>query len=294
MAGSSRVRNYGLVSLFVWRVSSAGIAHGQLDPQATLTGDTISHALAFIGDPISAQLPEVSRRRVTFGGLRFLGSAFMGIDPIGAFDIQLSSVDANLYRMTTGSNIDTTTITNSQITSPNNNSQSPNDIGLMFSVLSQSGDDGTDGATEYRTYVIPRAQATLRETGGNVTSGENPQPATLSVTPSMASRHPWGQAFSATEGFAGNKTDHYYIQAPQPYGLTAYIADGTETTFETQFLNGSTGVASGKTDNVFSINGVVTAPTSIAAGVVTIAAAGTNLDKHVAFYRLSVPITPAS
>jgi len=281
----------------VWRVSATGINYGQLDPLATETGDTVSNALAFIGDPISAALPDVQYRRATFGGARFLGSAYMGIDPIGEFEIQLTSADANLYAMLKGGNIDTTTISGAQITSPNNNSTSPNDIGLMFTVASQSGDDGTDGDTEYRTYVFPRAQAFIREAGGNVTSGENPQAVTMSVSPTLASKHPWGAAFGSNEGFAGNKTDHYMLQAQYPYGLTTWIADGSETTFEVEFLGASTTVTSGNTDNVFSINGTVTAPTTFAGtstGVVTVAAAGSDGDNHCAFYQLAVPIRPVA
>lgn len=294
MAGSNRVNTYNLVSLFIWRVSSTGIPYGQLDPSATETGDTISHALAFIGDAISANLPVTEYRRATFGGSRFLGSAFMGTEPTGEFEIQLSSSDAVLYTMLKGGNIDTSTIANNKIFSQNNNSQSPNDIGLMFSVASQSRDSGTDGDTEYRTYVFPRCQAVMADTGGNVTDGENPQPVTMTVTPSPASKHPWGASFGSNEGFAGNKVDHYYIQGQYPFGMTTWIADGSETTFETEFVNATTTVTSGNTDNVFSINGTVTAPSSFSSSTVTVASAGSDGDNHVAFYQLSVPITPAS
>lgn len=289
---ANRVNNYNLVSLFIWRVSATGIPYGQLDPDATETGDTISHALAFIGDAIVAGLPTVNYRRATFGGSRFLGSAFMGIDPLESFEIQLSSSDLNLYSMLKGANLDTTTITNATVTSPNNNAQSPNDIGLMFSVASQERSAGSDGDTEYRTYVIPRAQAFIQETGGNVTAGENPQAVTLTVTPSMSSKHAWGTAFGSNEGFAGNKTDHLLIQAEYPYGLTTWIADGSETTFEVEFVPQSSAVTSGKTDNVFSLNGTVTAPSSFATatGQVTISAAGSDGDNWVAFYQLALPI----
>jgi len=289
---ANRSNTYNLVSVFFSRVSATGIPYGQLDPDATETGDTISHALAFIGEATVAGLPTVNYRRATFGGSRFLGSAFMGIDPLESFDIELASSDLTLYNMLKGSNLDTTTIANATITSPNNNAQSPNDISVMFTVAAQERSSGADGDTEYRTYVIPRAQAFIRETGGNVTAGENPQPTTVTITPAMSSKHAWGTAFGSNEGFAGNKTDHLLIQAEYPYALTTWIADGTETTFEVEFVPASSAVTDGKTDNVFSLNGTVTAPSSfnVTTGQVTISAAGSDGDNWAAFYQMALPI----
>lgn len=291
MAGTSRGNTYNLVSVFFWRVSSTGINYGQLDPAATETGNTTSHALAFIGDAIASGVPEVTYKQATFGGSRQLGSAFMGINPIGTFDIQLSSMDATLINMAKGGNIDTTTVSGATLFSQNNNAQSPNDMGLMYSRQIQDRESGSDGDTKYITTVIPRCQVFVTDTGGNTTDGENPQPVTVTVTASMAEKHPWGASFGTNEGFAGNKTDHYYLTAEYPYGLTTWIANGVATTYDVEFDNATTSVTSGNTDNIFSINGTVTAPSSFASKTVTIAAAGSDGDNHTAMYQMSVPIT---
>ena len=222
-----------------------------------------------------------------------MGSAFMGTNPIGTFEVQLSSMDANLISMSKGGNIDTTTISGATLFSQNNNAQQPNDMGMMYTRAIQDRESGSDGDTKYITTIIPRCQIFMQDGGGNVSDGENPQAVTLTVTASMASKHAWGTAFGSNEGFAGNKTDHIYVTAEYPYGLTTWIADGSETTFEVEFVPASSAVTSGNTDNVFTINGTVTAPTSISTstGVVTVAATGSDGDNHCAFYQLAVPIT---
>ena len=292
MAVASRIAAADLVSAFFWTVSETGIAYGQLDPDATEVGDTTSHALAFIGNVISATLPETTYKRATFAGSRQLGTMYMGSNPLGEFEIQLAVADHNLEKMLTGGNIDTTTIANATITSRNSNNTSPNRIGCMFSVRTQDQDEGSDGDEEYKTYVFPICQGYMVETGGNVSDGENPQPVTVNLTPTMASKHPWGTAFSTNEGFAGNRVDHYKIHAEKPYGLTTWIADGAAVVYSTEFLGASSVVTSGNTDNVFAIDGTVTAPTTYVntTRVVTIAAAGTTGDNHTAFYQLETPI----
>lgn len=295
MTAPTRYSNYGLDIVNFWRVGSTGIAHGQLDPAATLTPNTTSHALAFYNDVITAGLPDVQRKRATFAGQNFIGGAYFGISDVPEFDIELANFDTRLLSMSVGGNQDVTTILNALITSLNFNNPIPNDMGLSFSHAIQSRDSGTDGTTAYETWVFPRVNIQVRRPNGATASdGENTQSVTVTVQPSMATKHPWGAAFGSNEGFAGNKNIGYIISGDRPYGLTAWVANGSATTFVTEFTPYSSGVTSGKTNNVFSINGTVTAPTSISTstGTVTVAAAGTTDDRHVAFYQIATPITP--
>jgi hypothetical protein len=288
---STRFVNYSVVSTFFWRVGSDCLNYGQLDPTGTLTPDTVSHALGYVGESSFASLPEVIYKRFDFGKARYLGSAFAGIEPIPEFTIELSSVDANLDVLANGATIDTTTIANVNLWSPNHNNQSPNRIGLMMTVASQPRGTGCDGGVEYSTFVIPSCQIFVNRAGGSTDAGTDTQAVTVTVSPDMATHHAWGAQFGSNENFAGNKTEIVYLQGDNPYAVTAWVADGIETTYEVEYVAASNAVTSGNTTNVFSIDGTVTAPTSFdpATGVVTIAAAGTTGDLHTAFYQIETP-----
>jgi hypothetical protein len=288
---STRFSSYSIISAFFWRVGNDCLAYGQLDPNSTLTGDTISHALGYVGSIGTVDLPQITYKDFTFGQADFVGRSVSGTEPVSSFTMNLSEIDLNLGVLAHNATISTTTINNANVTSIYAGGATPNSVGLMFSAAIESRGSGCDGAKEYRTFVIPRAQISVNYGSLAVDAGNDTQPATVTVFPTKASNHPWGTAFGSAENFAGNKTWMYEIIASKPYALTTYIADGTETTFEVEYVPASSAVTDGDTDNVFSIDGVVTAPTSISTttGVVTIAAAGSDGDVHTAFYQIDAP-----
>lgn len=289
MAGTTRGNSFDLVSVSFVRMSSTGIPYGQLDPDATESGDTISHALSFIGDGLSVQLPTISYKRATFGGSRQLGSAYMGTNPLEEFEIQLSSFDANLESMLKGGAVNTSTISGATGSSPNNNNTDLNRVGVFFSARHQDRVTGSDGDNKYITWEVPNCTGYIVESPVSTSDGDNPQPVTVRLTPSFSSKHIWGVAFGSDEDLAGNKTEIYRFTSSNPFAMTTWIADGTETTFEVEYEPSSTDVTSGNTTHVFVDEGAVTAPSSfvVATGVVTVAAAGSDGDNHCAFYQVN-------
>jgi len=288
---STRFVNYSVVSLFLWRVGTDCFNYGQLDPSGTLTPDTTSNSISYVGENNFANLPEVIYKRFTFGKARFLGATFAGIEPIPEFTIEISSVNANLDVLANNATISTTTINNVNFWTPNHNSQAPNRVGLMMTVAAQPRGSGCDGETEYSTFVLPDTTIFVNRAGGSTDAGNDTQPVTVTVSPTMAGAQPWGSAFTSTENLAGNKTEILYLQAPNPFAVTTWIADGTIVVYTVEYVPALSTVTGGNTDNVFTVEGVVTAPTTfdVATGIVTIAAAGTTGDVHNAFYQIETP-----
>ena len=288
---STKFVNYSVVTASFWRVGTDCFNYGQLDPGGTLTPDTTSHSITYVGESNFANLPEVVYKRFTFGKSRFLGGTYAGIEPIPEFTIELSSVDANLDVLANNATISTTTINNVNFWTPNHNNQSPNRVGLMLSVVADPRASGCDGDAEYSTFVIPDCKIFIQRAGGSTDAGNDTQPVTVTVSPTMAGAQPWGTPFSSIENLAGNKTEIIYLQAPNPFAVTAWIADGTEVVYTVEYVPALSTITTGNTDNVFTIDGVVTAPTTfaVATGIVTIAAAGTTGDLHNAFYQIDTP-----
>lgn len=287
MAGLTKGNAYNFIAFWVSRIGSNGIATGQLDPDGTLTPDTASHALLIQGDGIASGLPDVTRRVASFGGAEYHGKAAMGIGEITDFTLEFATNDRSLKALLMGGNVDTTTISGATISGPNSNNPSTNEVVIGIITREQSRDSGTDGANKYKTWIVPRCQATYyRETGANLTDGRNPQPVTVEFAPTMATKLPWGTAFGSNQGWYQNKEIIYDISGDYWYTLTYWTADGTETDFDVGYKPESSDVTSGNTTNVFAIDGTVTAPTSISTstGNVVIAAAGSSADQHVAFY----------
>lgn len=287
MASSSGF-SYGLHSVAFWRVKS-GKSYGQLNPNGTLTGDTISHALDYLGDGLLVGLPQVTRKRVQFGGNVIKGTAYMGVGEISEFEIQLAPSKINLDILAASAQENTTTIIGAKISSPNHYNQTLNDVGLLVNCYFQSDDEATQGNTEFRTFIVPLCQLQVNYANVTTGDGDNPQPVSISVTADFAKYYPWGEALGAD--FAGGKATYFYIDSLYPYAHTAWIADGVETTYELKYSPAHTSVTSGRTGHITAINGTPTAATSIvvATGVVTVAAAGSDGNVHDTFYQMAEP-----
>lgn len=242
MAGSNRFHSYNLLGFAVWRVGSSGYSYGQLDPTATPTPDTTSPSYTVVGESITATLPEISRKRAEFGGSSYKGSAYMGIDTLGEATMENALVDSTLSSILMDGNIDTTTISTAKIASPNNNNPTPNEVGVCFWTSSHGGDDGSDGTLEYTTWVIPKCNASIQYTGGNLDDGKNPQTANITFATSLSGKFPWGAAFSSTQNWYENKTDYFYISGSYPYNVVAYVDDFSTGAFTAPYLPASSTV----------------------------------------------------
>ena len=286
MTGANRGFAVGAVSAFVYRINGSNIATGNGDPD-NLTVDTTYHAQRLPGI-ISIALPSVSyETAVDRGDQSILGQLDLGPSDFGTFDIQISNESADLKALLGDSVVDQATLSNAYISSPNPGLAAPPVVGIMFTTYFQSRDTATEGATKYRTYIFPSCQVRYQGGSASQDGGTNPNPVTLTCTPSQGSTFPGGNAFSATQGWTNNKTLYYDIVADKPFALTAYVANGVATSYILAYLPATSEV--GATDHIFTVNGTVTAPSSVstATGVVTLAAAGSSNDVDVAVYQVT-------
>ena len=286
---SSSYYPFSISTFVAWRVGTDCYNYAQLDPTGTLTPDTTSHGITYIGEASNLTIPESVYKRFTFGATTFKGSALAGIEPPDALTGTISITKDALNVLSNDATLDTTTVANAIVTSTNPNNLVPNTVGCMFSQPKQTASSGCDGATEYRTFILPKGQMVANPSALTVDAGNDTQPVNLTFTPTMSNTHGWGTAFGTNEGFADNKTWYYWLESDYPYLCTTWIADGVETTFTTEYLPAFSDVTNGNTYNIFTINGTVTAPTSFSTttGLVTVAAAGTSGDVHTVFYQVN-------
>lgn len=289
----SRGNLYSFEKVFVWRVDDNGIAMGQLNPDSLGSPPLTSHARELFG-PITGTLPNASQVAATFrGGGRAEGRAAMGLNEIGEGTLNLSQLDADAMAFLRGSSVDTTSMTNVEIFARDNTRPSSVQVGMMLILRYQQRSGAQAGQNRYATIVYPLVEATLSI--GNVTqeAGQNPTPATLTFQPSLSTRFPTGVAFSSNQGWYNNEEFEYILVSEYGFALTAFVGDGTATTYTLGYRPVYNTVTSGLTNQWFARDGVLLAPSSVntSTGVVTLAAAGASGQRHVALYQTAY-ITP--
>jgi hypothetical protein len=276
---------FNFVRAFAWRVNSSGIATGQLDPNSLGSPPVTSHALDVRG-PISATMsaPTYTRFEARGGG-NYDGSNTGGVETMGRLEMTLDQEDPAFYTLTRGGLQDTTTILGSTATifSDNSLNPSPFDCGLMMVRRKQSL---TSVTTLYQHIIYPFGTASFTKPNPTQEGGMNTQTLVMGYDPKVSSKFPWGQAFGANQNWTNYNEICFMIESIYPYAMTTFVADGSATTYTLAFKPQYSTVTTGNTNNVTAINGVPTAATTIvtSTGVVTIAAAGTTGDLHVAFY----------
>lgn len=277
---------------FVWRVTSGGIAVCQLDP-LNLTPGAVSHAMEIHG-PITATLPDVTYDRWVFhGGAQLEGTATGGASDITQGQIQASQLDTSLTNLLQGGNTDTTTLTNVKIAAPNSLNPNPREVGLMLVANIQSRLSANAG-NKFLSVIYPRG--TMRSKTPNLTqeAGTNPSPVTLTFDPQVATHFPTGVPFDANQGWEQDSEFHFWMISENPFGLTAFVQDASETEYTTEYLPVYSTVTGGKTNNWYTVNGAPTAPTShsISTGLVTLAAAGTSGQVAASMYQTAYRPSP--
>lgn len=273
---------------FVWRIDpTTGVAVGQLNP-ASLGTNVTSHAYEIAGG-ITANLPAATFGTHEFRGFgQYEGQADAGLESLAPGEMVCSQVDAALAVLLAGGSLDTTTIASGPtIWSANDNNPSVYQVGLALQRNIHSTLTSSAGLISYETLIMPLVQMRMIRANFSQDAAMNTNTVTLSIKPQMGGRFPWGEAFGSAQGWYSNKTLMYSIQSDYPWGLTAYIANGSATTFTLGYKPVYSTVTNGRANAVYAINKVPTAPDSVntGTGVVTLAAAGTSADQHVAWYQ---------
>jgi hypothetical protein len=284
---TTRGWNFAFDRFQMGRLTSAGLSVGQLDPSNLGVGPTTSHALDVRG-PMTATLPVPTLTVFeASGGGTYDGRVQGGVESVADGEIQCDQLDQAALLLARGGLVDTTSIAgsgNAQIYSANELNPTPFDVWIMMTYKKRIL--GNVKKTVYVHKIFPLVTVSIRE--GNLTQegGKNTQPVSFTFAPQTASKFPWGVAFSSTQGWYNNESLSYNLDADNPYACTTWIADGSATTFTTAFKPKFSTVTNGNTDNVYTKNGTLTAPTShsTSTAVVTVAAAGSASDIWVAFY----------
>lgn len=280
---------FDLLFAMVTRIGSSGYSSGQLDPDSVGAGPTVSPALLLKG-PVKLTTAKATRTSVEWrGGGVPEGKKQAGVDSIQTATLEVTRWDNTLDTLIMGGSIDTSSLTNAEISSPNNMNPSPNTV--CFIAIAKIDIPG--GTTKYWHIVYPsctisKVTPDVQQLDGNQ---KNPNNTTLSITPSIASKFPVGKAFSSNQGWYGNTEFEFVLKYDLPYMFDVWIADGMATTFTLSAIPSSSLVTSGKTTNWVTKNGAETAPSSINTtnGLVTVASAGSAADVWNVWY----PVTAA-
>jgi hypothetical protein len=288
---SVRGNIYDIFAAYAFRINGSAEGVGQLDPDAVGVGPTVSPAY-LLKAPISFKPAQGSRATVEWrGGGRPEGKVQSGIDSIGEAELTLSQWDSGLSPFINDGKLDTTSLVNAEISSPNNMNPAPREVALVVIVRVNRQD--SIKAQYYTHFVYPRCTITRDQPSASQVDGnqKNPNPITLKITPNTTDHFPVGIAFGTNQAWYQNTEFEFMLTAPYPYFHDTWIADGVATTFNLTYLPKKSTVTTGNTDNWVTKNGAATAPTSISTSTkaVVVSAAGSASDIWNVWY----PVDPA-
>ncbi len=275
---------YSLERAWFSRVNSAGIATGQLDPDSPGSAPLTSSAYLLNG-PITLTTAKPTYAKAEFkGGGRYEGRADLGIDAMGDATISVSQYDPAFNALTQGGLVDTTSLTNAEISSSNHMHPSP--VTGVFCGIGRLQKRSSVG-NDYFHIIYPLCQLRPSDPDFTQEGGTNPSAITYTITPQSGTTFPVGIAFGANQSWYDNTEFAYHILSSNPYHLTSWLQDGVAVTFVTGYRPTSSVVTSGTTTNWVARNAVATAPSSISTttGLVTMAAAGTASQYTVIMYQ---------
>jgi hypothetical protein len=265
-----------------WKVGTDGLAYGTAGEGAA---DGVTTHARLLKNPVSAQVPNPARVVTNLtGGNRWLGQVQFGVADVGQFPLVLEDIDLDFFAMAGDSTVDVTSNSRWSQGSDNKNNVNLPQLGLMFSTIFQSRDDGSDGVNLWINYIIPRCTVDVNfaqlayQAEGQVT---------CQVAPTMASKKPTGEALTGM-GVKDGKAVMYCVVSPKPLALTTAIGAATPVaTYTLGYKPTSIIVTLGGAAIHQTIAGAAVAPTSAVAstGVVTKASAGAQSDKTIALYE---------
>lgn len=287
---SLRGNLFGFDYALVWRVTSGGIATGQLNPDSPGTAPQTSHAYTISG-PMTCELPGANFGTFDFrGGGAYEGSVDGGLESLSNGTLTVSQCDATLAALLGGGSIDTTTITGGPIIwSPNSLNPSPTQVGLMLMRKHQSQVAATKGTIYYDCALYPKVQMRMIRGNFSQDTGLNTSPIVLQIKPQIAAYFPWGEAFGTNQDWYNNQNIEFSLTSAYPWHMTSFLQDAAETDTVLAYKPIYETVTGGRANSVHSVNGSVTAPSSITASTATVvmSAAGTANQWRVHFYQTS-------
>jgi len=219
---------HGLYRVFIGLVDDAGYNYGTAGP-GVLPGTMMSPYMVRYATDASLTLPD--RTVIDFtGGDVWTGAFVYGITSLGTFEMTLSTADADLSAMLSGSRVDGTLNARQTIWSDNIMESSPPQAWMLIVFRIQSKDPGSVGANKFISILLPRTWATPK----GFSSGPAFQahsPTGYTVVPTTGDRFPWGLPFACTDmGLSNNMAPNVYIITDNPVHTVGYIARPTQAT----------------------------------------------------------------
>jgi hypothetical protein len=259
-------------------------AYGILANPAAITAPVTSHAY-LVRDPVTATMPQVQRAINEFlGGRGILGQMTGGVESMGQIQVDFANLDANIMTMANKSKIDTTTVANWAMFSPNHANPVLQQMGAIFTARFQSREAGSDGDNYYLNFFLPNFEMELDLASFTREGGRNVSPGRGVIRPSFSGKFPNGVAFGTNQGYKDNMTDYFYAVTEHPIGLTFHVADldAEAGGFNLGYLPVKSTVTGGNTDNWFTKDSVASAPTSVSTttGAVVLPATAANEQWH--------------
>jgi hypothetical protein len=274
-----------------WKVDSQGRAAGIVaDPEDVDTSNTVTSGALVLPYIIDSAAMGITPAIYTHkSGGRTWDQIDGGVDSLGSFLVNLGAHVETLAQLASGVgyvNVDTGgTLKQGGI---DLTAMVLNNMGMAVSVRRSVKVNGVR-QTGYRHKIYPLVTIRFGDFVSNQQVGENPIPFAITVTPSMASTAPWGEAFEdiSNLNYSDGMTAMHQFDSLYPMHLATSWMDGTDTTYTLPYLpKNADATNNGK--NYRTKNGARTAVTSCVTttGVVTLASAGTEGDMWHDWYEV--------
>ena len=144
---------------YIMRMSSSGYNTCQLNPDSVGVEPTVSPALVIKG-PVKLTTAKATRASIEWrGGGASEGKRQAGVDSIGTATLEVTRWDNVFDTLIMGGNIDTTSLTNAEISAPNNMNTTPNVV--AFVGIAKVNVPG--GTAKYIHFVYPNCTISRSE-----------------------------------------------------------------------------------------------------------------------------------
>ena len=253
------------------------------DPNAVEAGETY-HAYNLMGYVTATPAArEVDTATDQADGKNY-GDIDMGISSYGSIEITLSMRDELAFEMIRRVTANTTVSSGARISSKNNTSLNPRNMGIIITDKVRDEDTGVIGY-EHNVYNKGTFSVT-QEAEGNQSGGVNPSPLTITFKPVPSNRLAIYAMLYSALGLGveeGVDTDSP-ISSPHQLTLSTFIKDGVATTFTTKYKPTVAAATVGGV-NVYTSEGTQGSLTSLTlAGLATMSAVGTSGHRAVLAY----------
>lgn len=254
---------HGLYRIMVGRIDTTGYNYGTAGPDIS-NGTLVTPYLVRYAK--AAEMQNQDRTVIDFtGGDIWTGAYVYGVTTLGTFEMQLSTVEADLIALTSGSLVDQTTNSRWTIYSENIMRPTPPQCFIITSFRLQSKQIGQKGADKYIHRINPRVWIAPKGITG-APNFQAPGTYVFTVIPTVGERMPWGPAFGTNQDYEENETPVFYIITDNPIHIVGYKTSGTTANINLPYkpVTGDYTTPNSSTQAIqVAVNGTITNAASI-------------------------------